>query len=60
MIMRIVFLVLGTAALLFSVALAFDGHSPEDTPVTILSFPLAGVGFMIGAVAMAIAEQRKK
>jgi hypothetical protein len=53
---RQVFLVLGVAALLTAVYLAVGTHLGTSTAAI---FGLAGIGFMLGAVAMAIVEHSR-
>ncbi|MEV0228125.1 hypothetical protein [Nonomuraea sp. NPDC050786] len=57
MIGRTIFLVLGTLILLFGGFVGLWGQSAHEagTPIA-----LVGVGFMLGAIAMALTELRKQ
>ncbi|MFB9705328.1 hypothetical protein ACWDTT_21120 [Streptosporangium sandarakinum] len=60
MIWRTIFLVLGTVTLLYSVAVVFDLRHLDDPPITVLCLPLAGIGFMIAALAVGLTESRRQ
>lgn len=56
MIGRRIFLLAGTVLLAVTAFRAFVGDATEATRQTQLIFVIAGVGFMLGAAAMAIVE----
>ncbi|WP_214316623.1 hypothetical protein [Nonomuraea sediminis] len=60
MIGRRIFLLVGTVLLALTAYRAFIGGDNEATRQTQLIFVIAGVGFMLGAVAMAIVEHGRE